>query len=657
METPTRIGAYEVVRPAGAGGMGYVFQARDPELGRQVAIKFPRDEPGERGALLRARFAREARSLSAIRHPNLVTLYEVGEHEGLPYAVLEWIEGATLEASVTVGGPLGELEAARLVAQLAMATHNLHLHGFLHRDIKPENVLMRGKEPVLADLGLVKSLEPQASEPTLTVAGRALGTPGYAAPELIRGDLEATGPQSDVYGLGATLYFLLTGRSPRGEAPSVAQLLALNVPPPTRYREGLDPALSDLCRRALACDPGRRFRSAQSFADALIRWALVQEQGQAIYGRTFASLWEEGAPYAGLESRPPDQLSGRRALWAGLALGVLGVVCLGVSIGLVGVSSSTTPSPTPEAEASDLAVELARAKLRLELAGVEAIRLRQELAQLRRVPSFPLTKAGGDSPADWYYGLSADARPSLPLPPGIECDATAGRYRALQDDSLLVWVPAGSFQMGGSELSDAPAHRVKLRQGFFLGLHEVTWRQWDQFNEATGRPLASRPQVGGRQAFDEDPVVGISFFEAQAYCAWSGLRLPSESEWEYAARGPNSSRWPVGEAGLLCNARGERDGYAGPAPVGSFRFAPSPFGTFDLAGNVSEWVRDVYVAGYPAGPVNEEPIVSGRELRQVARGGNWSSPLEWCDPARRESRAPNERSETLGFRVARSAVR
>ncbi|MBL4845674.1 MAG: serine/threonine protein kinase, partial [Planctomycetes bacterium] len=346
-EIPKTIGRYRVIGQAGEGGMGLVLEGVDEKLARKVAIKFPKDAPGKTGELLRKRFERESRSLSAIRHPNLITLYEVGEHEGRPYAVMEWIDGKTLGDKVRSGGPLPDVEAARLVAKVAIATHYLHLNGYLHRDIKPENILLRNDEPVLADLGLVKEVDAESAE--LTVSGSALGTPDYAAPELISGDHEQTGPSSDVFGLGATPYFLLTGHPPRGPSRSIVQFLAQQIAPPTHHRPDLDASLSDLCRRALARDPQRRFRSAQLLADSLIRWTLIKEQGKAIYGRGFASLWEDEGIHEGYEERLAQEPEQAPAwlLPVAVSLCLVGILSLLGSVAVVAGHEPQTARPTP----------------------------------------------------------------------------------------------------------------------------------------------------------------------------------------------------------------------------------------------------------------------------------------------------------------------
>lgn len=670
-DLPKKVGRYEIRGHAGAGGMGLVLEGYEPELGRAVAIKFPKEVPGKTGDLLRERFARESRSLSAIRHPNLLTLYEVGEHEGRPYAVLEWIEGKTLDALVRDARPLPESQAARLVAKVAMATHYLHLNGYLHRDIKPENILLRDEEPVLADLGLVKETRDEEAA-NLTVAGSAIGTPDYAAPEQIRGDHEQTGPRSDVFGLGATLYYLLTGQPPRGESRSIAQYLARQIPPPTRHRPDLDPALSDLCRRALARDPERRFRSAQSFADSLIRWALIHDQGQAIYGKGFAGLWEEEAAFEGSSARalldPPPPPPWTRQ--AGLGAALVGIVSLLVSVALVG--AALWQDDTSEAALSEARTELHLAQLELDQAKRELDSLVRR-AGLRAAPGLPKalepearlihlrtrlkavrselrelqlrSPRVGETPS-WFLELPEEVRPKLPLPPGVAFDR--GAYRLVAADLELAYLPPGTFQR-------ASGQAVEIRTGFFLGLHEVSEREYLAFCDETGHPLPTgleRPWAGA----EPRPVTHVSYRDAQAYATWAGARLPSQAEWEYAAGGDRGVPWPWGEEPryALANLATERDRYARLAPRGASPGGASPAGIQDLVGNASEWVADQVDPDHPhLRGTGQSPLVIGGALpgRRVV-GGSFRSlpPIRASELA--EAYPEGHRSGQIGIRIA-----
>ena len=216
-DDPPHIPGYEVQGVLGHGGMGIVYRALDTRLHRTVALKMllagPYARPGER-----ERFLREAEAAAGLRHPNIVQVYDVGNHDGRPYFTMEFVEGGSLAQQLS-GTPLPSRQAAELLATLASAMEAAHRSGIIHRDLKPSNILLTADgTPKVADFGLARRQERGAG---LTVSGAPLGTPSYMAPEQARGLTHAVGPPLDVYSLGAILYELLTGRPPfRGESAS-----------------------------------------------------------------------------------------------------------------------------------------------------------------------------------------------------------------------------------------------------------------------------------------------------------------------------------------------------------------------------------------------------------------------------------------------------
>jgi len=280
-------GDYELVRTLGEGGMGIVFEARQRSLDRIVALKMIRAGRFAGDDDLR-RFRNEAEAVAKLDHPHIVPVYEVGEHEGHNYFSMKRIDGTSLAANLS-GYRDRPREAARLVAAVAKALHHAHQRGVLHRDLKPSNILLDAKgEPHLTDFGLAKRLEgPGAAETTRT--GAILGTPAYMAPEQASGRRGEVTTATDVYGLGALLYALLTGHAPfRGE--SVADTL-LQVrersPEPIRRSNAMVPRdLETICRRCLEREPRRRYASADAVAEELERWL----RGEPITARPVGTL-------------------------------------------------------------------------------------------------------------------------------------------------------------------------------------------------------------------------------------------------------------------------------------------------------------------------------------------------------------------------------
>src|SRR5262245_16488370 len=204
------LGRFVLLEALGQGGFGTVYKARDPELDRVVAVKVPRAGNLAGGQEL-DRFLREARSAAQLRHPAIVTAHEVGQRNGLPYLVSDFVPGVTLADQLSARRP-GFREAADLVAAVADALQYAHEQGVIHRDVKPSNIMIGDDGgPCVMDFGLAKR---EAGEITMTVEGQVLGTPAYMSPEQARGEGHAVDGRGDVYSLGVVLYQLLTGELP-----------------------------------------------------------------------------------------------------------------------------------------------------------------------------------------------------------------------------------------------------------------------------------------------------------------------------------------------------------------------------------------------------------------------------------------------------------
>jgi len=260
---PTSLGRYEIAEEIARGGMGVVYRAHDPQLGRDVAVKLLLDDSPTR----RKRFQVEARAISRLEHPNVIPIHEVGESpDGQPYLVMKLLSGGTLEDRLEADGPRPPHEAARTIQLLAQALHYAHDHMILHRDVKPANVLL-GEDgaPVLTDFGLAKLIDSEASGATRS--GVMLGTPSYMPPE------QATGKfvdwRADVYALGATLYALLTGEPPFTAETTIelmVQIAAREPARPSSLRTGLPFELDTICLKCLEKDPADRYPSAYALA-------------------------------------------------------------------------------------------------------------------------------------------------------------------------------------------------------------------------------------------------------------------------------------------------------------------------------------------------------------------------------------------------------
>ncbi len=281
LSTGTRLGPYEILGHLGAGGMGEVYRAKDTRLGRDVAIKvlpaiFARDET------FRARFDREAKSISSLNHPHICALYDIGHQQGTDFLVMELLEGESL-ADRLEKGPLPLEQSLRFGSQIALALHHAHRQGIVHRDLKPGNVMLTKSGAKLLDFGLARTAAggaapvqglttlPTQAKP-LTTEGAILGTFQYMAPEQLEG--EEADARTDIFALGAVLYEMATGRKAfQGKSrTSLIAAIVSSQPPPISTLQAMSPPLLDhVVRKCLEKEPDDRWQSAQDVA-AQLKW-------------------------------------------------------------------------------------------------------------------------------------------------------------------------------------------------------------------------------------------------------------------------------------------------------------------------------------------------------------------------------------------------
>lgn len=278
----TTLGNYQIIQEIGRGGMAIVYKAFQPSLRRYVALKVL-PEYYQADPEFVARFQREARAAAQLSHPNVVTIYDVGEQAGIHYIAMEYLEGGSLLDRLS-RGPLGPEDALRIVEQVGSALDFAHSHGLIHRDIKPANILFSAdSRPKVTDFGIARA----GDAARLTQAGTMLGTPEYMSPEQAQG--VPVDHRSDLYALGVILYEMLTGRVPfRADTPHaiVYALIYQAPPPPRQLRSDLSPAAEAVLLKALAKQPDQRFQTGAAMAAAFRSAVAVQPPSPAVVGRS-----------------------------------------------------------------------------------------------------------------------------------------------------------------------------------------------------------------------------------------------------------------------------------------------------------------------------------------------------------------------------------
>ncbi|MEN9935255.1 MAG: hypothetical protein RLZZ387_1834 [Chloroflexota bacterium] len=448
----TQLGPYLLEQVIGRGGAATVYRARQTSLGRDVAVKVLRRDADPQFA---ARFAREARAIAALQHPNILPVYDFGEHGDLQYLVMRYVEGGRTLRDALAAGPLDPADALRLMVRLLDALGESHARGVVHRDIKPGNVLLPAPDwPLLADFGIARL---GTDTRQLTIAGQAIGTPDYMSPEQATG--RPVDARSDIYSAGVMLYEMLAGQVPfRGESAIavVAQHVNQPPPPPRLLNPDLPPAIEAPLLRALAKDPAERFQTAAEMAAALqsalsaIHSSGVPPGAPVPHETTATPTRRPVSPRPGPSSQHPRRLP-PIPLLVGLAL----LVAIGAGLALApgwgtGSGSAVTDPPAaqpgPPGEAPDPAPSAGgELPLRLEDSAWEG--------GFRRAGG--VTSYGGRT-ATWIYGTSTEYSSMRATFELTEAPGCAARLYVMGMDSEGASKTNISVAVNGTEVYQGP---------------------------------------------------------------------------------------------------------------------------------------------------------------------------------------------------------
>lgn len=626
---------YEILGEIGRGGMGVVYRARHLMWNEEKALKVLSASASAVPQGIKGLLA-EALVMRQLQHPHIVRVEDADYTEDdQPFVVMEYVHGESLRQRLDRGGPLAPELALQIAAQACSALAAAHQKGIIHRDMKPQNLLLAkaadGSEWVkVIDFGIAKVREEAGLGITgmiTSATGMFMGTPGYASPEQAQGmrgaDLDG---RTDLYSLGLVLYEMLTGRLPfAADTPVGVLLQRLQVPPLPldRARPGrtFPPDVAGIVMKALERERENRYRSAEEMERAIAAVLDAQRAKREQQERETVAL------PVGQASRPV--------------------------------------SPEPKKKPSATTVPSKRA-------AVPTNRLKwiaaAFLALLGIGLAIWLSRAPGTNPAP--ATPAASTKPAAPQE----------RVRTNPKDGLLyVPISPGKFMMGcssgDSECFDGekPAHEVEITRGFWLAQTPITVGAWRRYRTAAGKPALPTGDSLGRKlneasVDDNLPVVAVTWEEARAFCEWSGGRLPTEAEWEYAERAgstgarhgsldeiawyaDNSGKQRVDSAEIW---RTDQLNYAKrllangnrPHPVGQKK--PNAWYLYDMLGNVWQWTADWY-GKYQAGAQSDPSGPPGGRYR-VLRGGSWSTDPPYARASYRCRNLPEVRGSHFGAR-------
>lgn len=780
---------YEITGFLGEGGFASVYRAKDVEIGREVAIKIlhilatTMTDPTTHVTIVE-RFRQEARTAAQIKHPAVVTIFDVGmTDDNHPYIIMDLLDGHDLEHELENFGPMQLSRALPLFSRCLEALAEAHRLGIVHKDLKPSNLYMlepnTPRESIaILDFGIARVTED--NDARLTSAGQILGTPRYMAPEYI--DSQVVSPATDVYQMGLILIEMLTG-TPVVSQETLISCIMVHANGVEIPEELLGTPLEPILRKATARDPDERIPDCTTFLDMLVQTDFssmglpnaamaisrltsrlpaleVQPPGPSVVKKSPDKSKGSKARTSGPASTPAESSGGGKggatlvvgALVALLVLagvGVAGGMALGVIPNPMAKAATdkgeqTTKDDTPKGGDSgqdkdplkegkahmeeadwDKAVAAFDRALEKDKGDKEARKLKEQ-AEKEKDNAKLLEQASKDFrkgkierglerlakiPEDSHYADKVqdarkkgaehhieEAREQIKKDPAKAAEALAlaasldenhediaGLRKKLPKGGVTVAVKGalkrGIDQEGAKaalavcKVARAKGEKCSARlfaaeqPDKIFGMKPFQIDQFEVTNESyeacvkTGKCQAARysttcggedPSIKGAS----HPVVCVTYDDAVAFCKWADKRLPTEAEWEMAARGANStqafpwgSKWEPkfsnwGDVGGF-------DKQKFTAPVGSYSKDVSPFKVHDMGGNVSEWTLDGFSNKFYREDVNLNPVNTKDTKTRTVRGGNWQSGGHTTRTTWRQGVAPDAFRSNLGFRCAK----
>jgi eukaryotic-like serine/threonine-protein kinase len=646
---------YTIIEKIGEGGMGAVYLAEDTRLERKVAIKrLQLVARAQDLQIFHQRFEREAKVMARFQHPNIVSVYDYGTDDEGIYLVLEFMPGGSL-GQVMQKRRFTIDQSIAVLLPLCDALTAIHKRGSVHRDLKPANVLFDDYgNPKVADFGVVKLL--QGQDMTFTPTGAAVGTPAYMAPELIGGEAS---PATDQYALGVMLYELVTGKKPfQGRTPMETLTMQKYepLPDPRSINPELPGWVCQVLKTALAKEPQQRYASIAQFADILRAGEPEEDETEIVTPAAVESddtiLPVSAAPHPLDEgetmdvhqpashvshtitpvgtAKPALPTAPKKSVPLWVVYTSVAVIALGL---MIGIGSSLVNLGT---RGSGPLAALATAT---------------HTATFTHTPTLTHTATATSTP-------TATITPTATRTPTPTPTLGIGSTMIREKDSMeMVFVPAGEFSMGSDNVGshENPVHKVYL-DAYWIDKFEVTTAQYARCvadGDCSVPHLVesyTRDSYYGNPSYDDYPVIYVNWFQADAYCAWAGGSLPTEAQWEKAARGTDERTYPWGDAAPTCSLANNYGCVGDTSAVGSYPAGASPYGALDMAGNVWEWVADWYDSGYYSKSPLQNPTGPGSGSSRVLRGGSWNNTEKYVRSASRSGFTPHDYRSSSGFR-------
>jgi len=600
------IGKVRIEKLLARGGMAEVYLASHLTLERPVAIKLLHSYIEEDPSLLE-RFHREAKVVAGLRHSNIVQVFDFDTEDGHPYIVMEFLKGPTLATYLRNlhqrKKRIPPHQVARLLKGLTAALDYAHGQGVIHRDIKPGNIILHNKtdeipldkpltndvEVVVTDFGLVRVMD-AASQ---TASGFISGTPAYMSPEQARGD--QTDHRTDIYSLGVVLYEMLAGRVPFA-ADSTMTVLHMQIHTPPPPIPGIPAEVQAVMDRALLKNPDDRYQTSREMAIDYYLSIGMTRQAETIrepYPVSPVPIEAPAPPKPELSPKPePPQKQEPEP------------------------KPAPKPEPTPKPTGSG--------------AGIRTVLFSLTGLSVLAVAAYLIWSGGPPPPAP-----TATVSPAIPI---TSTSPVPSEAPGLPPPTNMMQVPAGTYRVGKDPANiNYVAPQDFDLNSFWIDQYETTNAEYQQFlNETAAPPPVVWPAAPGEEKY---PVRGGTWDQADAYCRWKNKRLPDEVQWEAAGRGRNEDPprlYPWEDPNLTFKLPNNL------YEVGTLSFNVSPFGVYDMVGNVWEWVGKAYG--------------SAATGKRILRGGRYSLPQ---DLAYRVEVAPDDPIylQYAGFRCAADQVR